>query len=184
MTTRTKLVTAEELLDLPDDGYRYELVRGELIKMAPAGAEHGDIAAVVLGSLINHVMAHGLGKVYATDTGFIIGNDPDHVRAPDVSFVRQERVEAAGRVTGYFPGPPDLAIEVISPNDRYTEVEEKVEDLLAAGASLVILLNPRNRTATLRAAGQPPVILTEEDTLDGGEVVPGWRMPVREIFAP
>lgn len=184
MTTQTKLVTAEELLDMPDDGYRYELVRGELIKMAPAGAEHGGIAADVGASLHIHVKANGLGKVYATDTGFIIGTDPDHVRAPDVAFVRQERVEAAGRVTGYFPGPPDLAIEVISPNDRYTEVEEKVEDLLAAGASLVILLNPRNRTATLRAAGQPPVILTEEDTLDGGEVVPGWRMPLREIFAP
>ena len=183
MATKSGLVTAQELWDLPEDGYRYELVRGELIKMAPAGAEHGDIGAVVLGDLIYHVRANSLGKVYNAETGFLIGADPDYVRAPDVAFVRQERVEAAGRVTGYFPGAPDLAIEVISPNDRYSDVEEKVADWLAAGTSMVVLLNPRNHTASVRLPGQSPVILTEQDTLDGGEVVPGWRMAVKEIFA-
>lgn len=183
MTTETRLVTAEELLDMPDDGYRYELVRGELIKMAPAGAEHGDIAAEVGASLRIYVKANGLGKVYATDTGFVIGTDPDHVRAPDVAFVRQERVEAAGRVTGYFPGAPDLAVEVISPNDRYSDVEEKVADWLDAGTRMVALVNPRNRTVSLRLPGQAPVTLTEQDTLDGGEIVPGWRMEVQEIFS-
>ena len=183
MATKSGLMTAQELWEMPDDGYRYELVRGVLIKMAPAGAEHGDIAAVVGSSLFTHVKANNLGKVYATDTGFVIGADPDHVRAPDVAFVRQERVVAAGRVTGYFPGAPDLVVEVISPNDRYTEVEEKVEDWLAAGAATVILLKPRNRTASLRQAGRAPVILTIQDTLHGGEVVPGWQMEVREIFS-
>ena len=183
MATKSSLVTAKELLDMPDDGCRYELVRGVLVKMAPAGAEHGDLGMIVGASLYNHTRAHGLGKVYAAETGFLIGTNPDHVRAPDVAFVRQDRVAEAGRVTGYFPGAPDLAIEVISPNDRYTEVEEKVEDWLAAGTGAVILLNPGNRTAILRLAGQAPVILTERDTLDGAEIVPGWRMAVREIFA-
>lgn len=182
MATKSGLVTAQDLWDMPNDGYRYELVRGELVKMAPAGAEHGDLGMAIGASLYNHAGANGLGKVYNADTGFLIGTDPDHVRSPDVAFVRQDRVTEAGRVTGYFPGAPDLAIEVISPNDRYTEVEEKVEDWLDAGAAMVILLNPRNRTAILRQDGQAPVILTAQDILDGGEVVPGWKMPVGQIF--
>jgi Uma2 family endonuclease len=182
MATNSGLVTAQELWDMPDDGYRYELVRGELVKVAHARAEHGDLAAVVLGDLIFHVRAHGFGKVYAAETGFLIGIDPDHVQAPDVAFVRQERVAEAGRVTGYFPGAPDWAIEVISPNDRYTEVEEKVEGWLAAGTAMVVLLNPRNRTAILRLAGQAPEILSAQDILAGGEVVPGWRITAGQIF--
>ena len=183
MATKSELVTAQELLDMPDDGYRYELVRGELVKMAPAGAQHGKIALSVGTSLRNYVRANGSGEAYAAETGFLIGTDPDHVRAPDAAFVRQERVEAAGEVQGYFPGAPDLAVEVISPNDRFADVEEKVADWLAAGSAMVVLVNPRNRTATLRLPGQSQVILTEQDTLDGGEVVPGWQVAVQEIFA-
>ena len=183
MVAKTGLVTAEELLDLTDDGYRYELVRGELRKMAPAGIYHGELALNVAFSLKAHVMANNLGKVYAAETGFRIGSNPDHVRAPDVAFIRRERVEAAGLVEGYWPGAPDLAVEVISPNDRYTEVEEKVSDWLDAGTLLVILVNPRNRTVGLRRAGQDPVILTEQDTLDGGAVVPGWQLAVKDIFS-
>ena len=183
MATKSKLVTAEELLDLPEDGYRYELIRGELIQMAPAGAQHGKIAAIALAGLLNHVRANGLGEAYAAATGFLIGADPDHVRAPDAAFVWQERVATAGEVPGFFPGAPDLAIEVISPNDRFSDVEEKVGDWLDAGTALVVLVNPRNRTAILRRPVQSPVILTQQDTLDGGEVVPGWRLPVGELFA-
>ena len=183
MTTKTKLVTAEELLDMPDDGYRYELVRGELRKMSPAGNYHGELAAEVVFSLLSHVKPNNLGKVYTAEPGFRIGTDPDHVRVPDAAFIRRERVEAVGRVDGYWPGAPDLVVEVISPTDRYTEVEEKVDDWLAAGARLVILVNPRNRTATLRRAGQAPVILTEQDTLDGADVVPGWQLSLKELFA-
>ena len=183
MVAKTELMTAEQLLVLPDDGYRYELVRGELRKMAPAGAYHGELAVNVISSLSAYVRANNLGKVYSPDTGFRIGSDPDHVRAPDVAFVRRERAEAAGLVEGYWPGPPDLAVEVISPHDRYTEVEEKVADWLAAGVQLVVLVNPRNRTVTRRVPGQDPVILTETDILTGDPAVPGWQMPVRDIFA-
>ncbi len=183
MTTKSILATAAELLELPDDGYRYELVRGELRKMPPAGAYHGRTALKIGASLLNYVSANQLGEVYATETGFRIGSDPDHVRAPDAAFVRRERVAAAGEVAGYWPGAPDLAVEVISPSDRYTEVEEKVDDWLAAGTRLVALVNPRNRTVTLRRPGQDPVILTEPDTLDGGDVVPGWQMAVSDLFA-
>ena len=105
------------------------------------------------------------------------------MRAPDVAFVRRERVEALGRQTGYWPEAPDLAIEVISPNDRYTEVEEKVADWLAAGTRMVVVANPRNRTVRVHRSTTDVVTLTMDDTLDGGDVVPGWRMPLTEIFA-
>lgn len=184
MVAQTQLMTADELLDLPDDGYRYELVRGELRKMAPAGAEHGELSVNIAVSLSLYVKAHNVGKVYAAETGFRIGADPDHVRAPDAAFVCQERVEAAGgRIPGYWPGPPDLAVEVISPNDRYTEVEEKVADWLAAGVRLIILVDPRRRTVTCHAPNQAPVTLTDQDNLDGSPVLPGWQMPVSDIFA-
>ena len=182
MATKSSLVTAEQLLELPDDGYRYELVRGVLIKTPVSGAEHGAISANVGASLFCHVRPNGLGKAYAAETGFLIGTDPDHVRAPDAAFVRQERVDAVSRVQGFFPGAPGLAVEVISSNDPFTEVEEKVGDWLEAGTAMVVLVNPRNRTATVRQLGRRPVILTEQDTLDGGEIVPGWRLAIREIF--
>ena len=182
MVAKTAGVTAAELLDMPEDGYRYELVRGELRKMAPAGAEHSELAIKIAAALLAYVKANNLGKVYGADTGFWIGSDPDHVCAPDAAFVRRERL-TAGRVTGYWPGAPDLAVEVISPNDRYTEVEEKVADWLAAGVQLVVLVNPRNRTVTRRSPGESPVILTEGDVLEGGDVIPGWQMAVADIFA-
>ena len=182
MVVKTAGVTAAELLDMPEDGYRYELVRGELRKMAPAGAYHGRTAIKIGAALLDYVAANGLGEVFGAETGFRIGSDPDHVRAPDAAFVRRERL-TTGRVTGYWPGAPDLAVEVISPNDRYTEVEEKVADWLAAGVQLVVLVNPRNRTVTRRAPGESPVTLTEGDILEGGAVIPGWQMAVADIFA-
>ena len=183
MVAQTQLMTAAELMALPDDGLRYELVRGELRKMSPAGYRHGRASAKIGASLLNYATAHNLGEVCAAETGFLIESNPDHVRAPDAAFIRRERVEAAGYIPGYFPGPPDLAVEVISPSDRYTEVEEKVADWLAAGVQLVILVDPRRRSVILHATGQAPVTLTEADTLDGSPVVPGWQMPVRDIFA-
>ncbi len=181
--TKRRITTAEELLDMPDDGFRYELVRGELRKMAPAGGEHGWISSDIDSSLNPHVKANNLGKVYAAETGFFLGTNPDHVRAPDVAFVRRERVDAIGRTTGYWPESPDLAIEVISPNDRYTEVDEKVADWLTAGTRMVVVVNPRNRSVKVHRSPTDVVTLTIEDTLDGGAVVPGWRMPVADIFA-
>ena len=101
MTTETQPVTAEELLRMPDDGFRYELVKGELRKMVPAGSEHGYVP-LKLGRLLgNHVEEHKLGRVYAAETGFRISSSPDTVRAPEVAFVSRERVENAGRVEGY-----------------------------------------------------------------------------------
>ena len=140
MTTAatTRAMTADELLNMRDDGFRYELVRGELRKMPFASRLHGILTMSIGMSLGLHVKANRLGETYAAGTGFELA--PDHVRAPDASFVRAERADAAPVALGFFPGPPDLAIEVISPNDRLTEVNAKVTDWLAAGTLAVVVV--------------------------------------------
>jgi Uma2 family endonuclease len=183
MATARQLITAEELLRMPDDGYRSELVRGELRKMAPAGHLHGRVAINVTTPLDRHVRAHHLGVVYAAETGFKLASNPDTVRAPDVAFIRRECVEEAGDVEGYWPGAPDLAVEVISPSDTYADVQEKVFDWLEAGTRMVILVMPRKRAVTVYRSLTDMIMLTEHDTLDGADVVPGWKIPVRELFS-
>lgn len=183
MSTTIQTTTADDLLRMPDDGFRYELVRGELRKMSPAGHKHGRIAIKVSTSLDNHVTLNKLGAVYAAETGFLISSDPDTVRAPDVAFVSQKRLDEVGDVEGYWPGAPDLVVEVISPGDTYTEVDEKVLEWLEAGALMVVVVNPRKRAATVYRSLTDIVVLTENDTLDGGDVVPGWSVTVRDIFA-
>jgi Uma2 family endonuclease len=167
---------------MPQDGFRYELVRGELRRMAPAGGEHGVVtfnAALPLGQ---HVKANNLGIVFGAETGFKIATDPDTVRAPDIAFVRRERIPKEGIPKGYWPGPPDLAVEVISPNDTYEEVEEKVAEWLMAGTAMVWALNPRRRTVTVYRSLTDITVLTEADELTGGDVVPGFRCRIAEIF--
>lgn len=180
--TNTKLMTADELLAMPKDGYRYELVRGVLRKMAPVG-HTGGFYELRIGSLLAiYVDGNGLGRAYGANTGFILERGPDYVLAPDASFVRQERVEEVEEVHGYFPGVPDLVVEVISPSDRYTDVYEKVEEWLNAGARMVVVVNPRNKTVQVYHSMTDVVTLSEDDTLDGGDVVPGWRLPIANIF--
>ena len=181
-TTETKLTTAEELLAMPDDGYRYELVRGELKRMAPASHAPGRQAGRIGRRLGIFVEDNNLGETYAAETGFVLARNPDHVLAPDAAFVRGERADDARDVSGYFPGAPDLAIEVISPTDRYTDVEEKVADWLEAGTLIVIVVNPRNRTVRVHTP-DGVTELAEEDSIDGGDVVSGWSMPVADIFS-
>ena len=182
MTTTTQAMKADELLNMPDDGFRYELVRGELRKVAPAGHDHGRIAASVAARLYVHVTEGGLGEVYAAETGFKLKSDPDHVRAPDAAFVRRERAEAARGTPGFFPGAPDAAVEVVSPSDSYTEVEEKVADWLGAGTLAVIVVDLRRRTVKVHRSLVDAVVLTEADMLAIEDVVPGWRVPVKDIF--
>jgi len=182
MMTANVLVTAEELFSMPDDGFRYELVRGELRKMAPAGHIHGKVAINISTPLAQYVRAHNLGTVYAAETGFKLASNPDTVRAPDVAFIRRDRVEEVGNVEGYWPGAPDLVVEVVSPSDTYSEVEEKVLEWLEAGVRMVIVANPRMRVVTVYRSLTEITVLTEADTLDGADVVPGWKMAVRDIF--
>ena len=178
---QSRLVTADELLQAPDDGLRRELVAGEVFVMAPAGEEHGTIAAEILIHLGQHVRERQLGRVY-TEAGFKLASDPDTVLAPDVAFVRRERIEAAGVGQGYRLGAPDLAVEVVSPNDSPGAVETKALRWLAAGCRMVVVVNPRRRTATVYRSRSDIVVLTASEEVDGGDVVPGWRLRVGELF--
>ena len=180
--TTTELITADELWQMKDDGFRYELVRGELIKMSPAGHQHGRIALNFTTPLDQFVRSNQLGTVYAAETGFKLAGDPDVVRAPDAAFVRRERVEDVGQTEGFWPGAPDLVAEVVSPGDTYAEVEDKIADWLDAGTRLVVVVNPSTQTVALYQSRSDIRILTADDVLDGGEVVPNWTMPVRDIF--
>lgn len=182
MTVAHKPVTAEELLLMPEGGVRRELVEGEIREMNPAGNVHGRIAARFSARLFQHVEAHNLGSVFAAETGFKISSNPDTVRAPDVAFVRRERIEEVGEVEGYWPGAPDLAVEVVSPNDSYTGVEEKVAAWLQAGTRTVVVVEPRTKTLTVRSSRTEIRVLTEGEVLDVGEVVPAWTLPVADVF--
>ena len=183
MTIVEHIATAADLARLSDDGFRYELVDGEVRKMTPASNEHGKIAALVTVSLGQHVLANRLGSVYAAETGFRLASDPDTVRAPDAAFVSQARLDAVGAVAGYWPGAPDLVVEVVSPGDRSGEVAEKVAAWLAAGTQMVVVIEPRQRTVAVHRADGVIRTLREGDVLEGGAVVPGWEVSVAALFA-
>jgi Uma2 family endonuclease len=177
------LTTADELLLMPRDGMRRELVDGELQEMSPAEFDHGRVAANVAFELATHVRAAMLGTVVAAETGFKLATNPDTVLAPDAAFVSHERASGIEYRRGYWPGAPDLAVEVVSPGDRAREVEAKAFAWLDAGTRMVIVLHPRNRTATVYCGRDDATVLGENDTLDGGDVVPGWRVPIHALFA-
>ena len=188
----TQTLTADELLEMADDGFLYELVEGELRRMSPAGSEHGAIGMNLVTALGPHVKANDLGVVFGPDTGFRIASAPDTVRSPDVSFVRRERVPRDGLPEGYWPGAPDLAVEIISPSDTYTDVEKKVTEWLDAGACMVVVITPRTRTVTVHSSSevcsahssQADVLrLRDSDVLDLGDAVPGFSCTIADIMA-
>jgi Uma2 family endonuclease len=183
MSTVRTLLRADDLWQLPDDGQRHELIAGELRTMPPSGEEHGGLAAMFTTYLNGYVLANRLGRVFAAETGFLIATAPDTVRAPDVAFVSAERLRAMPPGSGYRRGAPDLAVEIVSPHDRYTEVEEKVADWLAHDTRMVIVVNPRRRTLAVHRSDTEVRHLTIDDPLDGDDVVPGWTMPVRDLFS-
>ncbi len=175
-------LTAEQLLELPDQGRRYELVRGELRMMSPGGNLHGKVAMRVGSLLDQHVRRHGLGVVYAAETGFLLSRNPDTVLAPDVAFVSRERLAPHEQSTGYLPLAPDLVVEVISPQDRFSQVEEKARRWLAAGTRLVLLVDPGQQQVHVLREPRQVIVLAEDELLDATDVVPGWQVPVREFF--
>lgn len=176
MTVATEM-TADELLRMPDDGSRYELVRGELRKMSPSGAQHSAIGMRIGARLATYILARKLGEVYGADGGFRLERQPDTVLAADVAFVRAERFVDTAK---FFEGPPDLAVEVISPSDTFTDVEEKTRRWLSAGTRVVVVVNPRTQSVFVyRESGIEQV----NDVLAIEDVVPGWKLPLSDLFA-
>jgi Uma2 family endonuclease len=180
MTTIDQITTADQLLRASDLG-RCELVRGELIMMSPGGYLHAQIAGRIFARLVDFADRHGLGEVTSTEAGFKIAQDPDTVRAPDVAFLCSERVPTAP-MPGFYPGAPDLAVEVVSPTDRASEVLAKVQDWLAAGCRAVWVVDPETRTVTVYRTRSDIVVLAAGETLTGGDLLPGFAIPLAEIF--
>jgi len=176
-------VTANELWERFHDGLRHELVRGELRTMSPAGSEHGVIVVTITLLVGQFVKAQQLGVVFGAETGFKITADPDTVRAPDIAFVQRDRVPPAGIPVTFWPGAPDLAIEVVSPSDTLEGVEDKVADWLDAGTRAVWVVKPRRRNVSIFRKLDEVRILTEGDEIDGQEILPGFRCRVAEFFA-
>jgi Uma2 family endonuclease len=181
MSTTEHITTAEQLLQASGLG-RCELIRGELITMSPAGFEHGWLVAEITHHLKLFVKESGLGRIVSGDPGFFIERDPDTVRAPDVAFVSQEKYER-GFTRKFFEGAPDLAIEVVSPNDTSTEVTTKVQMWLDAGCRAVWTVDPNPRLVTVYRPDAPIQFLKEGDILEGGEVLPEFKLAVSDLFA-
>ncbi len=179
--TASTLTTAEDLLRMPRGRARHELVRGELRVMSLPGARHGRLALQIGWLLHNHALQTGAGVAFS-ELGFLLERDPDTVRGPDAAFISKERFETVGETTKYWPGPPDLAVEVISPNDSFHEVQEKALEWIAAGAIAVLVVDPDERTATVYRAGRDSHIYAGDELLDLGDAVPGFTVPVAELF--
>jgi len=179
MLTAGERITAEELLDMAMD-QPCELVEGQLRMMTPAGHWHAEIASRLVRLIGDHVERSDLGATYSGDPGFRLSRDPDTVLAPDGAFVSRERLPESQ--DGYYEGPPDLAVEVVSPNDRVRTVEDKAAAWLAAGARAVWVVWPNTRTVTVHRPGRKPRTLREEDTLTGEDVLPGFVCPVAKVF--
>jgi Uma2 family endonuclease len=177
----TKLLTAEELEHLPDDGYRYELVRGELVRMPPPGWEHLRISGLLVYYLNAFVIPGKLGVV-GGEGGFVLERKPDTVRAPDVVFVRADRVPKGEARWHYVESGPDLAVEVRSPTDSMRAMRAKADEYLAAGTRLVWIFDPRSQTVVAKTPDGKESTLGIDDTLDGGEVLPGFELPLSAIF--
>ena len=174
------LITGEELFKISDDCYRYELNKGRLRKMAPAGIKHGVIASRLDARLQLFVEQHNLGIVCAAETGFYLEKEPDTVKAADVSFYAWESIPN-DIPEGYGDLPPDLAVEVMSPNDSLIETEKKALAYLEKGSKMVWVIYPKKQTVTIYRKGSQKT-LKSTDVLDGEDVIPGFSVNVAEIF--
>jgi len=177
-TKQKQIPTDQELMNLPKDGFKRELLNGEIV-MSPAGSAHGRLIMRFAYLLSNHVYEHALGEIYDGQTGFRMKSRD--VLSPDISFVAGKRAATNER---FFEGAPDLAIEFLSPRESKKRMAQKVGQYLENGTRLAWVMDPKTKTLTIHRPGKPPVTLTEGDELPGEEVVPGFIVPVHRIFHP
>jgi Uma2 family endonuclease len=181
MAVQERLYTADEFWESFGDTKRLELVKGVPVEMSPTGEEHGVLSMWLGYLLLSYVEAHDLGEVTAAESGFVLSRNPDTVRAPDVGFIAKARL-AGPTSERYFPGPPDLAVEVVSPGDSASAIHAKVFDYLRAGTRLVWVVYPQSRTVAVYGPDTPTRFLDVDEMVEGGDILPGLSLPVREIF--
>ncbi len=183
MVTKAR-VTAEDLWRLGEGDVRRELVNGEIVEMAPVGALHGRITQRISRKLAEHAESHGRGEVLVGDVGFVLNlpNDPERVRAPDVAFVSSHRLPEGQVPEKFFSGPPDLAVEILSPSDNPVHIQQKVRDYLDAGTHLVWVIVPQAKTVTVYRADGSARLLREQENLEGEDVLPELMISLAELF--
>ncbi|MBA2339970.1 MAG: Uma2 family endonuclease [Pyrinomonadaceae bacterium] len=180
-------MTADELLEVPKyvngNDYRYELIRGELKTMSPTKPLHGIYCARIASLLLRYVEDNNLGEVFGAETGFIVERDPDTVMGVDAAFVSNERLATVENFEKFFPFAPDLAVEVLSPGNTVDEIDEKISLYFAAGSKLVWLVNPKRRTVKVYNSPREARVYPEDETLDGGALLPGFQCDLAKLFA-
>ncbi|GMU54309.1 MAG: hypothetical protein AMXMBFR33_34550 [Candidatus Xenobia bacterium] len=169
-------------LALPTGVDRFEIVRGEVVALSPTGGTHGQVECNALLVLAGPVKAQRLGRLYVGEVGVVIEQDPLTVRGADVAFVHRDQGPVATSPEGYLLTPPALVVEVLSPNDRASEVEGKVQEYLQAGVQVVLLLDPQNLCATLARPNSTRLVLQANERLELPELLPDWSVAVGEFF--
>ena len=175
-----KLITADELLLMPRDGRRYELLRGVLVEKMPIGNPHRIAVFRIANALGDYVEANDYGEGGAGEPGYRLDREPDTVRAPDVVWIAPGRIPEGA--PGYPELAPDLAVEVKSPGNSNPELAAKAGMWLSYGSREVWVADPERVTITVYRLYQEPVILGEDDTLEGGDLLPGFAVPVWQLF--
>jgi Uma2 family endonuclease len=185
MSTITRFITEDELLRMPDDGNRYELIEGELRQMPPTGYEHGRSTGNLHCLIAYHVRLNKLGDVLAAETGFVVAHTVDGrptVIAPDIAFVAKGRIPPGTNTFKFLELAPDLIVETLSPSDRTVDVEQKIALWLRAGVRLAVVVDPAERSVTLYNANNEITALTDDVLLDLEDVIPGLHCKVSDIF--
>ena len=177
----TRLFTVEDIEQDPPEG-EWELIDGELVPMTPSGPDSSSLGHRIGWIVGNFVYANDLGLITAADGGYVLFPDKSTIRVPDVGFTRKDRLPPEGERHKFPRSAPDLAIEVLSPSDRAGDIIAKIGMYQEAGVRLIWVVDPPPKTITVIAAGRPTVVLKPGDTLDGGDVLPGFSVSVSEIF--
>ena len=180
--TTEKLLTADDLLHLGSQGVRGELLRGVLCETMPTGVRHGKTVVKLTVLLEGFVGPRGLGTIVASDVGFLLEQEPDTVREPDVAFISAQRLPPDEDEPGFFEGPPDLAVEIASPSDSPQQIFDKARMWISFGVSLVWTVDPEARTIDVHQPHVPLIRLSADDTLDGGQILPGFSCTVGALF--
>jgi Uma2 family endonuclease len=182
LKTDKKVWTDEEFMALPKDGHRYEIVNGELVDMGSSGALHGYVCSLLVAALASYVLPQKLGVILDSSTAFKMKSG--NRRSPDISFFAKERLQGMTELpTGFLDGAPDLVVEILSPGNTVEEIETKITEYFDNGARLVWVISPtQHYILVYRSTQEPDRLLKSTDSLDGEDVIPGFTLPVAELF--
>jgi Uma2 family endonuclease len=175
-------MTAKQYMQLPRGEFQHELINGELITMVLPGTPHGRIQARLIAALSQFVLEHDLGEGFG-ELGFLLTLDPDTVLGPDVCFISKQRLQEAGEVKGFWPGAPDIAVEIVSPSDTRPKVRERTLQWLGYGSRQVWIVNPKDCTATVHRSPSDATTFSGSDYLEAQDLLPGFRLSLDRIFS-